>query len=236
MPARGDYCPITVGVDVLGDRWTPLVIRELMVGASGFHEISRGLPRMSRTLLARRLRQLERQGLVRRGETGPGRPACYTLTPAGEGLTPIVRALGQWAAEWVFGDPTAEDCDGLSLLWRMHQHAVPDALPERRAVVLVQLTGDGAAQGWLDIDRRAMSVCRDDPGSTATSPSRPPPATCTAGSSGWCRSAGSRRPGSARLLGPAALTRAFPTWFDTTLFAEGLSRREALGSTALAPT
>lgn len=66
MARYADYCPIAVGVDVLGDRWTPLVIRELMVGADGFNEIHRGLPRISRTMLAQRLRLLERHGLVRR--------------------------------------------------------------------------------------------------------------------------------------------------------------------------
>ena len=69
MNSRADYCPISIGVDVLGDRWTPLVIRELMVGAHGFNEIHRGIPRISRSLLAGRLRQLERLGLVvRRAE------------------------------------------------------------------------------------------------------------------------------------------------------------------------
>ena len=75
MTGYADYCPISVGVEVLGDRWTPLVIRELMVGAGGFNEIHRGIPRISRTLLAQRLRLLERRGLVRRsaGLDGPAR-------------------------------------------------------------------------------------------------------------------------------------------------------------------
>ena len=129
MTTYTDYCPISMGVEVLGDRWTPLVIRELMVGASGFNEIHRGIPRVSRSLLAQRLRQLERMGLVDRRQGGRGLPGGYTLTPAGEALTPIVWAMGHWAAEWVFADPTDEDCDGLSLLWRLHQHAVPAKLP-----------------------------------------------------------------------------------------------------------
>ena len=72
MSGYGDYCPIASGVEVLGDRWTPLVIRELMVGSTGFNEIHRGVPRMSRTLLSQRLRQLERQGLVDRRAEGRG--------------------------------------------------------------------------------------------------------------------------------------------------------------------
>ena len=83
-----------MGVDVLGDRWTPLVIRELMVGAPGFNEIHRGIPRISRTLLAQRLRHLERLGLVVRAEAARAGPADTTLTPAGDALTPIVWAMG----------------------------------------------------------------------------------------------------------------------------------------------
>ena len=69
---RRDYCPIAAGVEVLGDRWTPLIIRELMVGASGFNEIHRGIPRVSRTLLAQRLRELERRGLMQHGASRAG--------------------------------------------------------------------------------------------------------------------------------------------------------------------
>ena len=141
-----DYCPIATGVDVLGDRWTPLVIRELTVGSAGFNEIHRGIPRISRTLLAQRLRTLERRGLVRRQTTSTGRAGGYQLTTAGEGLSPIVWAMGHWAAEWMFTDPTEDDCDGLSLIWRMHQHANPERLPKTRTVVHLRLTGVGGAR------------------------------------------------------------------------------------------
>jgi DNA-binding HxlR family transcriptional regulator len=213
-----------MGVDVLGDRWTPLVIRELMVGSSGFNEIHRGLPRMSRTLLAQRLRALERRGLVDREAAGRGRAGRYTLTPAGQALTPLVWALGQWAAEWAFSDPTDEDCDGLSLIWRMHQHAVPAKLPRQRTVVHLVLTGTGGAEGWLDIADNAVTVCRDDPGldvDLALS-------AVTAQMHRWIVGVVSFQQlvagGHARLLGPSRLARAFPTWFDTTFFAPGLRR------------
>src|SRR3954467_4897770 len=104
-----DYCPIATGVDVLGDRWTPLVIRELTVGSTGFNEIHRGIPRVSRTLLAQRLRMLEQRGLVRRQTTSTGRAGGYELTTAGQALSPIVWAMGHWAAEWMFTDPTEDD-------------------------------------------------------------------------------------------------------------------------------
>src|SRR5450631_4014257 len=153
MTRYADYCPISAGVEVLGDRWTPLVIRELMVGAGGFNEIHRGIPRISRTMLAQRLRLLERRGLVRREPGARGRPGRYTLTPAGESVTPVIWAIGHWAAEWTFGDPAEEDCDGRSLMWRLHQHAIAAKLPRQRTVLHLSLTGAGAAEGWLDNHR-----------------------------------------------------------------------------------
>lgn len=164
MMSRREYCPIACGVDVLGDRWTPLIVRELMIGARGFNEIHRGIPRASRSLLAQRLRDLERRGLVTHTASEPGRPGAYELTAAGQGLTPIVWAMGHWAAEWVFGDPGEDDCDGLSLIWRTHQFAIPANLPETRTVVHLILTGAGGAQGWLDIQRPGITVCKDDQG------------------------------------------------------------------------
>lgn len=224
MTSYADYCPIALGVDVLGDRWTPLVIRELMVGAEGFNEIHRGIPRVSRTLLAQRLRQLERMGLVEREVGERGRPGRYSLTPAGDALTPIVWAMGHWAAEWVFGDPTDDDCDGLSVIWRLHQHAVPSKLPATRTVVHVVLTGKGAAEGWLAIERSGVTVCRDDQGLDVDLALH----ADTAQMHRWLVGRASFRDlvtgGHARLFGPSRLARAFPTWFNMTVFAEGLRR------------
>ena len=226
MTSQGDYCPIAVGVDVLGDRWTPLVIRELMVGANGFNEIHRGIPRISRTLLVQRLRLLERQGLVNREVSERGRQGRYVLTPAGQALTPIVWAIGHWAAEWVFGDPTDEDCDGLSLIWRMHQHAIPAKLPQTRTVVHVVLTGTGGAEGWLDIKHRGISVCKDDQGLDTDLAVEADTAQMHRWLVGLVPFHQLVAHGHARLLGPSRLARSFSTWFDTTFFDEGLRRAE----------
>jgi len=226
MTSQTDYCPIAVGVEVLGDRWTPLVIRELMVGANGFNEIHRGIPRVSRTLLAQRLRLLERQGLVVREAGERGRPGRYVLTAAGQALTPIVWAIGHWAAEWVFGDPTDEDCDGLSLIWRMHQLAIPAKLPANRTVIHLVLTGTGGAEGWLDIKHRGVSVCKDDQGLDTDLAVEADTAQMHRWLIGLAPFQDLVAGGHARLLGPSRLARSFPTWFNTSLFAEGLRRRE----------
>ena len=220
MQGYADYCPIAVGVEVLGDRWTPLVIRELMVGCTGFNEIHRGLPRMSRTLLSQRLRTLERQGVVER--RADGRAVRYRLTAAGEALTPIVWALGQWAAEWSFGDPADEDLDGLSLLWRMHQLAVAARLPAERTVVHVLLTGTGGTQGWLGIERGQVSVCKTDPGYDVDLVLRADNRAMHRWLVGLVPFRQLVASGEATVIGPSRLARAFPGWFDTGRFAEGL--------------
>ena len=223
---RRDYCPIAASVEVLGDRWTPLVLRELMVGAGGFNEIHRGIPRVSRTLLAQRLRELERRGLMTHAASRPGRPGVYALTAAGQALTPVVWAMGAWAAEWMFGDPGEEECDGLTLIWRTHQDAIPAKLPETRTVVHLVLTGAGGAQGWLDIQRPGITVCKEDQGLAVDLALEADTAQIHRWLVGLVPFRDLVANGHARFLGPSRLAKAFPTWFDTTVFTHSLQQGE----------
>ena len=224
MTRYTDYCPIGTGLEVLGDRWTPLVIREMAVGAVGFNEIHRGIPRISRTLLAQRLRTLEARGLLHREPGAPGRSVRYTLTDAGQELVPIIWSIGSWAARRLYTDPAGEDCDGPSLLWRMHQRADGANLPRTRTVVHVILTGVGGTEGWLDIDRDGMTVCKTDQGKDVD--------LVIQGDTGqmykWLAGIAPFRElvasGQVRLIGPSRMARAFPTWFTTAPFGTELRR------------
>ena len=224
MTRHTDYCPIGTGLEVLGDRWTPLVIREMSVGATGFNEIHRGIPRISRTLLAQRLRALEARGLLHRDPAAQGRSVRYTLTDAGQELVPIIWSIGSWAARWLYTDPTGQGWDGLSLLWRMHQRADEANLPAMHTVVHVILTGGGGAEGWLDIDRDGITVCKDDQGKDVD--------LVVQGDTGhmykWLAGIATFRElvgsGHVRLIGPSRTARAFPTWFTPAPFGEELRR------------
>jgi DNA-binding HxlR family transcriptional regulator len=213
-----DYCPIGTGVEMLGDRWTPLVVREMSVGSTGFNEIHRGIPRISRTLLSQRLRTMERRGLIRREPASRGHAVRYTLTDAGEALVPIVWAIGTWAARWLYTDPTDNDCDGLSLLWRMHQRADVTNLPRTRTVVHIVLTGSGGAEGWLDIDRDGITVCKDDQGKDVDLAVEADTGQMYKWLSGIVPFRDLIATGQARLIGPSRLARAFPTWFTSAPF------------------
>jgi hypothetical protein len=151
----------------------------------------------------------------------PGRSGVYELTAAGQALTPIVWAMGHWAAEWVFGDPSEEDCDGLSLIWRTHQQAIPTKLPQTRTVVHLVLIGAGGAQGWLDI-----TVCKDDQGLAVDLALEADTAQMQRWLIGLVPFPDLLANGHARFLGPTRLAKAFPTWFDTTLFSHDLRRAE----------
>jgi hypothetical protein len=126
----------------------------------------------------------------------------------------------------MFGDPTEEECDGLTLIWRTHQLAIPAKLPEERTVVHLVLTGAGGAQGWLDIQRPGITVCKDDQGLSVDLALE----ADTAQMHRWLIGLVPFRDlivnSHARFLGPSRLAKAFPTWFDTTSFAASLQRGE----------
>jgi DNA-binding HxlR family transcriptional regulator len=222
MTRYTDYCPIGTGVDIIGDRWTPLVIREISIGSTGFNEIHRGIPRVSRTLLSQRLRMLERSGLIRRETLGQGRATRYTLTDAGQGLVPIIWSIGTWAARWLFSDPTDEECDGLSLLWRMQQSADEATLPTTHTVVHMILTGTGGTEGWLDIDGDGMTVCKDDQGKDVDLVVEGDTRHLYRWLFGIVPFRELVAAGQVRLIGPSRLARAFPTWFHQSTFSAEL--------------
>lgn len=152
------YCPIARAVDALGERWSLLLLRDMLLGATRFNDLARGLPGMSRTLLTKRLRQLERAGVIEHIGSE------YLLTPSGEELRPLVFGLGEWAAKWTFGDPEPSELDAQLLVWWMHGRLDTSILPERRCVLEVRFSDD-RRRFWLVAERGAeTSMCLVDPG------------------------------------------------------------------------
>ena len=153
----GQYCPITRAVEVLGERWSVLIIRDLLCGATRFNELSRGNPRLSRTLLSKRLRQLERAGIVDHLDDE------YLLTEAGEALRPVVMGLGEWGAKYQFGDPRESELDAELLMWWVHTRLDFSLLPDRRMVIEFRFRGV-RDRFWIMRDGQGPSVCLHDPG------------------------------------------------------------------------
>jgi len=216
----GQFCTVARGAEVLCDRWTPLVVRELLCGSTHFNEIRRGVPRMSPTLLAKRLRTLEEFGVVRR--VGDGRATSYHLTPAGEELRPIVLALGHWGARWIGSRLTPHQLDAGFLMWDIRRFARVEEFPAQRRVVIHFEFPDARTREqnwWLVVEDGEADLCRDDPGHELAVQVR---STVRALTEVWT---GDRTPEQAvrsrelELVGPQRDTDALWRWLGTSGFA-----------------
>jgi DNA-binding HxlR family transcriptional regulator len=164
MQKYKQYCPVARASEILADRWTPLIVRELTAGSHRFNEIERGLPGISRSLLASRLRELEDSGVVERLPGAQSKVGEYHLSEAGRALKTVIEALGAWGARWAFGEPRPEELDAGLLVWKIHQRINRELLPERRTVVEFDFAGPHGRRVWLLLEPREVSVCVTPPG------------------------------------------------------------------------
>jgi DNA-binding HxlR family transcriptional regulator len=162
------FCTVARGAEVLCERWTPLVVRELLCGSKRFNDLHRGVPRMSTSLLAQRLRHLEDIGVVCR--THAGKVWEYGLTAAGEELRPIVMALGHWGARWIGSRLRDDELDAGLLMWDMRRFARIEEFPPRPVIVHFSFRDarPGEANWWLVVEHGVADLCRDDPGRELT--------------------------------------------------------------------
>jgi DNA-binding HxlR family transcriptional regulator len=164
----GQFCTVARGAEALCERWTPLVVRELLCGSRRFNDLHRGVPRMSTSLLTQRLRHLEEIGVVRRHVVGKTRE--YGLTEAGEELRPIVMALGHWGARWIGKRLRDDQLDAGLLMWDIRRSVRLDAFPREPVVIHFRMPDapSGEREWWLVVEDRSADLCRDDPGREVT--------------------------------------------------------------------
>lgn len=152
----GQYCPVARATEILAMRWTPIIVRNLLLGCETFGELMDGAPGISRTLLSSRLELLERYGVVER------RDRRYLLTEAGRELESVVDALGTWGARWLEAAP--EHFDAHTVLWSLCRLADPDDLPARRLVIRFELSDGPARRVWVVLCPPDSEVCVKPPG------------------------------------------------------------------------
>jgi DNA-binding HxlR family transcriptional regulator len=206
MRTYAQYCPIVRAVEVIGERWTLLIVREMLVGATRFNELARGLPGLSRGLLSRRLRQMEAAGLLERREDG------YVLTAAGEDLRPLVFGLAEWGARHAFGNPRPEELDPEVLMWWLHGRIDTTEL-SRRAVIQVDVT-DRRRVFWLVIEPGDASVCYTDPGFEVDALMRSDLATLYRMWEGEIELLDAVKAGSIEFSGPRWIVSGLPRWLQ----------------------
>ncbi len=218
MAGYGQFCPVSKAMEVLDERWTLLVVRELLAGSRRFNELRRGNPRMSPSLLTKRLRTLERAGIVRRDLVGSH--ASYTLTPCGEELRPVVDALGDWGIRWT-SELGEADLDPHLLMYDIKRSMPADAWPATRTVVAIELddVAPRVARWWLVVSGGEADVCDHDPGFEADATLRIGLATLTALWRGDVSWRGALAGGKAVVEGGPTIRRGLPDWIGQSKFA-----------------
>ena len=219
--AQGSYrqfCPVAMAAEILCTRWTVLVLRELIVGTTRFNDLRRGVPRMSPTLLSKRLHQLVRAGIVDR--QADGNQVRYVLTEAGQELRPVVEALGAWGVRWM-GELGDEDLDPKLLLWDMHRNINHDAVPAGLTVIQFTFPDMPAKtrNWWLVITSGQADVCDADPGysvAVTVTGSLRRMTQVWRGDLSW---PDALRSGAIQAHGPQTLRRDLPRWFTLSVFA-----------------
>jgi DNA-binding HxlR family transcriptional regulator len=164
MKGYGQFCPVAKATEVLGERWTTLIIRELLVDAQSFNNLRRGVPLMSPSLLSSRLKSLEAGGVIRREKTDRG--VVYSLTGSGEELRPIIEQLGVWGQRWARSDMSRKDLDPSLLMWDMHRRIDTSFFGDERRVLRFEFVDYAAKMRlwWLVITGDDVDICLKDPG------------------------------------------------------------------------
>lgn len=164
MKTYGQFCPLAQATQLLCERWTLIIVRELMAGSTRFGELQRGAPLLSPTLLSARLKQLCKAGVVEQqsGKVGPS----YQLTPAGLELRPVIELLGIWGHRWAPSRLDAGDLDAGLLMWDMRRSVDVNAFPRQRVVVQFEYPDApaGARDWWLVSEAGEVDLCLTDNG------------------------------------------------------------------------
>ncbi len=224
----GQFCPVAMAAEIVCTRWTALLLRELLCGNCRFNDLRKGLPRMSPTLLSKRLKELEVAGIVAQTKNPKSGVSEYHLTAAGEDLRPIVMSLGTWGQRWIDSNLSLRNLDPTLLMWDMRRMLDPKPLPRRRITIRFTYPEIAVNQRnwWLVVDpQEGADMCLVDPGHEIdlfiTSTLR----AMTAVWMGVTTVAAESEKGMITLEGDRAIARSMQTWLGLSPFAKEKSRR-----------
>lgn len=223
----GQFCPVAMASEILCSRWTILILREFLCGTTRFNDLRRGVPRMSPALLSKRLKELERAGVLATERNHKG-VLEYRLSEAGEDLRPIIMGMGFWGQRWVESQLSLKNLDPSLLMWDMRRHLDPKPLPPRRCTVQFQYPElpEPRRNWWLVIDGGAVDLCNFDPGFEVDLLVTGSLRSLTAAWMGLTTIGREVEAGRLELLGDLGLARSMQQWLGLSPFA-GEPRRVA---------
>ena len=160
------FCPVAKAAEILCEKWVILVLRELMMGSTRFNDLRRGLPKISPTILSRRLKTLEQQGVITRKQASAKGNYEYRLTESGEELRPIVLGFGTWGHRWAKNKITTDDLDAGFLLWDMRRRLNTDFFGDKQIVINIEVTDQKKSDRfwWMIVDQQEIDLCFEDTG------------------------------------------------------------------------
>lgn len=219
MTAYGQFCPVALGAEIFAERWTPLILRELLLGERSFSDIHRGVPRISKNLLTQRLESLRSSGIIEQVKANGDRRHLYRMTLAGRELGPVIDALGTWGYNWASKDLEDERLDPDFLMWSLRRMVRMDALPDERVVVVFRFRRHEDRLYWLVLQRPEVDLCRDDPGYEVSLEVEGTVAALAHVCLGHLGLIQAMRQGEVEVHGAPRYRNALPSWLGVTRFA-----------------
>ncbi|MEJ1931282.1 winged helix-turn-helix transcriptional regulator [Nostoc sp. NIES-2111] len=216
MRRYGQFCPIAKSAEIIGDPWSILIVRELLLGSSRFNALQRGLPRISPTVLNTRLKELEERGVIVRRRLNGQRGHAYHLTPAGRELSNVVEALAVWGMRWARDEMEPEDVDVSFLMFDVQRRIDRTALPDGETVVCFQfpdVINRQFRQWWVILGTDDVDLCYEDPGKDVDCYVTAPAGEMIKVWMGDIALASALRAGKVQLSGDRNLCRTFADWF-----------------------
>jgi DNA-binding HxlR family transcriptional regulator len=228
MKTYGQYCPIAQAAEILNQRWTLLILRDLLYGARRFNEIRKFVPLMSPTLLSRRLRELEASGLINRAKNKTTGVIEYHPTLAAAELAPVIELLGAWGQRWVRNRLKEDELDASMLMATIHSLVDASRFPPGRTVVAILFTDDPPLQKeawrldqwWLVVDGGEVELCLRDPGYEIDVFVTTDLRTFTRYYMGDFAFRDAARSGAIEVIGPKPLVDAFERWMPRSHFGQ----------------
>lgn len=217
----GQFCPVAKALEVLGERWTILIVRELLMGGTRFNELQRGLNQISPTVLTKRLNDLTESGMVIRKKIPGQRGYEYFLTEMGEELLPVVKCIGEWGMRWARGKMDDSDLDLELLMLYLQRSIQPEKLPGNESVIRFKFTDVNKFNDWwVVVNNKDVDVCVRNPGKDVdvyfTTDLRTMIEVWMGDTSYKTAMDDSRL----KLVGPSALTRNVTSWLAPSIFAD----------------
>lgn len=222
----GQFCPVAMAAEIFCSKWTALVLRELLCGSTRFNDLRRGVPKMSPTLLSKRLKELEQAGVISARAKGPAGAAEYRLTAAGEDLRSVVMSLGTWGQRWIESSLSLKNLDPSLLMWDMRRNVKSTSFPDRRCTIqfVYPELAAGRNTWWLVIDHGDVDLCSVDPGFDINLYVSSTLRSMTAVWMGHATLKAEVDAGRIVLTGDKVLTRSMHDWFGLSVFAKERSR------------